>query len=305
MPLVTPLLADGRIDERAVGRIVDRVVEAGCHPFVLGTTGEGASVGVAMGETLVGQAVQCVAGRARVYAGISTNSLDFAAETGRRYHELGADVVVVHPPCYFEASGEGLREYFERLADRLSGPMLLYNIPLTTRLSIPLDVVEALSHHPNIVGLKDSEGDRDRLRAGLERWGGRDDFAHLVGAAQDGAFGVALGADGIVPGGANLTPSLHRRLYDAAMAGDSATAAELQETADRLDSLYFHDRPLVDAIAALKVLMAEAGLCEPHVLPPLTRLPAAEEARVREGWRAFSRELVPASSSGGGRRRDG
>jgi len=292
VPLLTPIRVDGRIDEAAAERLVDHVVGAGGHPFVLGTTGEGASVSREMGEVLLRRVVGHTAGRATVYAGVSTNALGNAVETGRRYLELGADAVVVHPPCYFEPGSEGLLAFYERLADALGGPMLIYNIPMTTRISIPLDVVETLSRHPNIVGLKDSEPDRERMREALDRFAGRDDFVVLVGASRDGAFGVARGATGTVPGGANLLPELYRRLHDAAASGDTDTAEELQRLADRLDAICFDGRSLGAGLAALKVIAAELGLCEPHMLPPLTRLPPAEEARLLAMWNKLERQVA-------------
>jgi dihydrodipicolinate synthase/N-acetylneuraminate lyase len=299
VPMVTPL-ADGKIDRGAAERIADRLIEGGCHPFVLGTTGEGASVGADEARALVSWVASHTAGRARVYAGISSNSLGGAIDLGRRFLDAGADAVVAHPPSYFRIRGEHMLRYFELLADALRGPLLLYNIPPTTHLSIPLEVVETLSHHPHIVGLKDSEGDRDRLREAAARWSARADFSHLVGSAPDSVLGLELGSDGIVPSAGNLIPLMYRRLYDAALAGSRDTAVRLQEITDDFAQLYT-ERPLVDSLAALKAIMAAWRLCGPEMLPPLARLAPEEEARINLLLSAWDRE----SLESGGRDADG
>jgi dihydrodipicolinate synthase/N-acetylneuraminate lyase len=302
VPMVTPL-ADGRIDRAAAERIAERLIDGGCHPFVLGTTGEGASVVADEAADLVHWVVRHTAGRARVYAGISCNSLRAAIDTGRRFLDAGADAVVCHPPSYFAIRGEHMLRYFELLADGLGGPLFLYNIPVTTNLSIPLDVVETLSHHPHIVGLKDSEGDRDRLREAVARWSARADFSHLVGSAPDSALGLELGSDGIVPSAGNLVPLLYSRLYGAALAGDTGTAARLQDLTEDLAALYTRDRALVDSLAALKAMMAAWDLCGPEMLPPLARLAPEEERRIRARMGEWDRESLESArvGAGGGR----
>jgi 4-hydroxy-tetrahydrodipicolinate synthase len=216
-----------------------------------------------------------------VYAGISTNVLDTAVDTARQYLDLGVDAVVAHAPSYFPITPDDMLGYFELLAERVAGPLILYNIPITTHLSIPLEVVETLSHHPNIVGLKDSEGGIARLEEGVRRWAHRADFSHLVGAAEQGAYGLELGSDGLVPSAGNLVPRMYRELYDAAVRGDREIAWRLQERTDALSAVYVTAPTLGQSLAALKVMAAVLGLCEPYMLPPLRRLPPEEEDAVR------------------------
>jgi dihydrodipicolinate synthase/N-acetylneuraminate lyase len=301
VPMVTPFTEEGRIDRAMVERITRHLVDGGCHPFVLGTTGEGASIPERGRAELLEWTVLAAGGRAMVYAGISTNVLEDAVEMARHYFELGAAAVVAHPPGYYPVTGDDMLRYFELLADRVGGPLVLYNIPVTTSLSIPLGVVEELSHHPNVVGLKDSESDLERLEEGISRWSGREDFAHLTGWAAQSAHGLELGSDGIVPSAANVVPRWYRALYDAALAGDPATARALQEATDDLSTLYVDDRTLGQSLAALKVMMAARGLCAPHMLPPLFRLPAGEEEAVRRRMARFDLDTPPGSGSPAGR----
>ena len=301
VPMATPFTESGRIDRATVERIANYLVEGGCHPFVLGTTGEGASIQERDRAELVQWTVEAVAGRAMVYAGISTNVLEDAAEMARHYLELGADAVVAHPPSYYPITGDDMLRYFELLADRTGGPLVIYNIPVTTNLSIPLDVVEALSHHPNVVGLKDSEGNLNRLEEAVSRWSRREDFAHLTGWAAQSAYGLRLGSDGIVPSAGNVVPKWYRALYDAAAAGDHATSYAIQKATDELSTLYVDHPTLGQSLAALKAMMAARGLCEPHMLPPLFRLLPRDEEAVRRRMARFDTERVPGRPSAAGR----
>ena len=301
VPMATPFTEQGRIDQERVERITAHLVEAGCHPFVLGTTGEGASVPERERMELVEWTVAAAGVKAMVYVGISSNVLDDAAEMARRYHDLGVDAVVTHPPSYYPLTGDDMRRYFALLADRVPGPLVLYNIPVTTNLSIPLEVVEELSHHPKVVGLKDSESNIERLEEAVSRWSARDDFSHLTGWAAQSAYGLQLGSDGIVPSAGNIVPHWYRSLYDAAVAGDAATAMALQHATDELSTLYVDHPTLGQSLAALKVMMSVRGLCEPHMLPPLFRLLPRDEEAVRRRMARFDTESLPSRPAPAGR----
>ena len=299
VPMATPFTEQGRIDQGTVERITAHLVEGGCHPFVLGTTGEGASIQERDRTAMVEWAVAAAEGKALVYAGISSNVLEDAVDMARRYHDLGVDAVVAHPPSYYPITGDDMRRYFALLADRVSGPLVLYNIPVTTNLSIPLEVVEELSHHPKVVGLKDSESDIERLEEGISRWSAREDFAHLTGWAAQSAYGLGLGSDGIVPSAGNIVPHWYRALYDAAVAGDTATAVAIQHATDDLSTLYVDHPTLGQSLAALKVMMSVRGLCEPHMLPPLFRLLPRDEEAVRRRMERFDTERLPTTGRPG------
>lgn len=96
-------------------------------------------------------------------------------------------------------------------------------------MSIPLDVVEKLSHRPNIVGVKDSEGKPERLEQAVGMFRDRTDFSHLTGNSSLSAKALLMGSDGIVPSGGNYIPQMYRVLYDAGIKGDAETANRLQQ----------------------------------------------------------------------------
>ena len=124
--------------------------------------------------------------------------------------------------------------YFMKLADGIAGPLMIYNMPKTTGLSLSIDVAEKLSVHQWIVGMKDSENTPGRLETAIERFSGRSDFSYVVGCASLSAKALALGAAGIVPSAANLQPRLYNRLFENARNGNVSAANKLQEQTDRV-----------------------------------------------------------------------
>ncbi len=288
VPMVTPITPGGDLDEPAVARIIDYLIKGGVHGiFVLGTTGEAALVPRPMRTRLVTIAVERAAGRVTTYAGICDNCLVHSIEAAEEYARLGIDALVAHLPSYYSLSPAEQEEYYITLASRIPRPLLVYNIPGTTHMSIPVDVVKRLSHHPNIVGLKDSERDAARLRAVLQSLGGRDDFAVLVGAAPLTVMGLAHGAVGTVPSGGNLVAGVWRALFDCAIRGDLDKAEEYQRQADAVAAMYQRAGSLGRQLSALKAAMGALSLCGPNVLPPLQPISPAEQEEVRQSFLAL------------------
>ena len=282
VPMVTPITSQGDLDEPAVRRVIDHLIEGGVSGiFVLGTTGEAASVPRTMRSRLVAIAVEHVGARAMTYAGIGDNCLAHSVDAAEQYFRLGIDAVVAHLPSYYALSPEEQSEYYAALVERIPGPLMLYNIPSTTHMSIPIKVVEKLSHHPRVVGLKDSENDVARLEAVMETLGGKSDFAIFVGVTALSARALSLGADGMVPSTGHLVPELCHRLYESGVQGDGTTAEEYQWQVDQVADIYRRNRPLGQSLAALKAAMGALGLCGPDVLPPLRPLDVAEQEAVR------------------------
>ena len=159
---------------------------------------------------------------------------------------------------------------------------MLYNILATTHMSIPVPVIKRLADHPNIVGLKDSERDLERMAQCIEIAKDRDDFAYFCGWAAQSAHSLELGGNGIVPSTGNYVPDMFRQLFDAAVAGDMNTANRLQDETNEIAKIYQKDRTLGQSLTALKVMMQTKGLCEPWMLMPLTRLSENEEKAIRD-----------------------
>lgn len=282
VPMVTPFTEDGGIDIPAAQKVTDHIVAGGGCPFILGTTGEGASVPDCDRPGFVEATVKQTAGRAVTYASIASNCFSNSVESAKKYFDVGIDAVVANLPSYYPLTAEHMLKYYEALAENVPGPLVVYNITITTHMSIPLDVIDKLSHHPRIVGLKDSEKNMERFEEALGMWKDREDFAHLCGSAVLSTKALLLGSDGIIPSTGNFVPKMYRQLYEAAVKGDEDTANRLQEETNELSRIYQKDRVLSQSLAALKVVMSELGLCGEAVLPPLCKVGAAERADIKE-----------------------
>ena len=277
VPMITPFTAQGTVDIPAIFRLIDHLVANGASPFVLGTTGESASISTEQKRTLVKAMIEANAKRSLTFAGISSNSYEISIMEAKHYFEEGVDIFVAHPPCYYPLSDQQILSYFEKLADDIPAPLVLYNMPVVTHCSISLTVIEELSQHTNIIGIKDSERDLGRLKKILDRWGNNPNFAHLVGWGAQMAFGLINGSSGIVPSSGNLIPRLYVELFQAARKKDQQETTHLQKLADQVSRIYQEGRNLGQSLAALKVMLSEKNLCQPYMLSPLDRLSASEE----------------------------
>jgi 4-hydroxy-tetrahydrodipicolinate synthase len=280
VPMMTPFTAQHTVDAAAVHTLVNHLIDHQTQPFILGTTGEAASIPFSERKRTVVETVKAVNKRTLLYAGIPGNSLADAVEEGKQYYDLGVDVLVATMPSYYPVAPDQMLRYFEALATQLPCPLIIYNIPATTHLSIPLAVIDQLSQHPNIVGLKDSEKGVERIAEATALWKNRSDFSYLLGWALMSRQAIEQGADGIVPSSGNLAPAVYRKLYDAAVSGDTAAAIQAQEKGDQVSALYQQNRILSHSLAAFKAMLAAYRLCGPDVLPPLYRLPATEEQQL-------------------------
>ncbi len=281
--MVTPITSTGQLDEPAVDRLVDFLLAGGVQGiFVLGTTGESMSVPRSFRQRLVERTVARVRRMAKVYAGISDSPPhDLAA--GNAYFHAGADAVVARPPVSFPT--EKLLPWFQSLLAGLEGPLLLYNMPSTTNVSIPLEVVAELVGHPKLAGMKDSENNPKRLEELLRRFGGHAGFSIFVGVGALMAQGLRLGAEGIVPSVGNLIPEVCHNLCACAETGDWAGLEVHAQRMNAVSRLYQNGRTLGQSLAALKAALACRGLCGPHVLPPLLPLPESDLKTLRQEMR--------------------
>ncbi|MDR3457416.1 MAG: dihydrodipicolinate synthase family protein [Verrucomicrobiae bacterium] len=281
VPMVTPITPQGTVDEPALKRLVDSLVAGRVEGiFVLGTTGEGAHVPRGQHLKLVELCVQRASRRALVFVGLGDVRL---AEMDRanEFFKVGADAVVAHPPISEKVVLEKLGGWYRTLLERLTGPLLVYNMPATTGVSIPLDAVESLLGHPRLAGIKDSENNPQRVEELLKRFGGKKDFSVFIGVGALMEKGLKLGADGIVPSVGNLIPEVCHQLCVAAQTADWHAAGTHYARMNAVAALYQKGRTLNESLAALKAAVHCRGLCAPAVLPPLHVLPKLEVEKIR------------------------
>lgn len=282
VPMVTPVTKEGNIDVAAVERIVTNFAKNNVSPLIMGTTGEGNSVSVRQGVEMISAAKRVANEGMVIYAGLAGNCISEQKEAAAKFVEAGADVIAATLPCYYALTPEQMYNYYKDMADTLTVPLMLYNITITTHMSIPMDVIERLSHHPNIVGLKDSENNVPRLEEALKLFADREDFAYFCGCAANSAVALKNGADGIVPSVGNYLPKIYSDLYEAGVKGDMEKAEELQQKTIEIGKINTTGLTLGESLAGLKVIMKEAGLCEPHMLPPLKELNEETVERIKK-----------------------
>ena len=294
VPAVTPLTDDLQLDGSAVEALFGMFSANGIHPFILGTTGEAASLPLALREDYVRAASEYRTSGMILYAGISSNvlqeSVDFAVFCARH----GVDVAVATVPSYYALTDDQTEQYFTALADAIPLPLIIYNIPATTQVSLSLEMLDRLSHHPNIVGVKDSERSDERMHRSLALWRDRIDFSYLLGWAARSADALAAGGDGIIPSTGNLVPKIYQRMLEYIASGDLMQAQSMQRLSDAYGALYQSGRTLGESLAALKSLMHHLGICEQMVMPPLTMLNADQ---INILTQQFDRMIIEQSTS--------
>jgi len=269
IPAVTPLTEKLQVDEAAVTKLFVLFYQHRISPFILGTTGESASLPLQLKKDYVLAAGKNKKMGSLLYAGIGSNvlaeSIDFAS-----YCSLHAvDVVVATLPSYYGLTEKQMLKYFTTLADSISLPLFIYNIPATTHMSIPLPVIDELSRHKNIAGIKDSERSEERMLRSVQLWKDRKDFHYILGWAAKSADALLNGADGLVPSTGNLYPEIYADMIKAFENGDKDKMYAMQKLSDDYGALYQANRTLGESLHALKLLMKGKGLCEEYVMPPL------------------------------------
>ncbi len=277
VPMVSPLTPSSTIDSESIEKLINHIISGGGKPFVLGTTGESPSLSKDVRNELVKISAKVINKREILFAGISNTCFSESLEDAENFAKFGADILVATPPSYFPLSSSMLINYFEKLADSISLPLMIYNMPSTTNISISIEVIEKLSQHSNIIGLKDSERDVERIRYFSEKWENSEDFVFLTGWAACSAWALEVGAAGIVPSTANLTPKLYKDLFDLSQKGEFEASQELQKLTDSISLLYQKDRILSESLSALKALLSLKGLCTLEVAMPFLRMEESQE----------------------------
>lgn len=284
VPMVTPLTANLEIDEAAVPRLFDSFYRHNIAPFILGTTGESASLSMLQRRALMACAGRYKKADTMLYVGIGSNVVSESIQLAAIAADNGADAVAATLPTYYALGEEEMRQYFLTLADACQLPLIIYNIPATTHMSIPLSLVDELSQHPNIIALKDSERSDERMQQALALWSGRPDFSYFIGWAARSAAVILGGGDGLIPSTGNLLPEIYAKMLAAANDGDKATVERMQLLSDRFGDLYQAGRRLGQSLCALKYLMKQEGLCESVVMPPLQSMNEAAAAELLQQY---------------------
>jgi 4-hydroxy-tetrahydrodipicolinate synthase len=287
VPAVTPVTVDYQLDEQAIEKIFQHFYINDAAPFILGTTGEAASFSTSFKKQYIKKAAAVKKPSSLLYVGISSNCLEESIDLANYAAEVGAEVVVSTIPSYYALTEKQIRNYFETLANQSPLPVIIYNIPATTHISLPLNILNDLSYHENIVAAKDSERSDERLAQSIALWKDRKDFSHFVGWAAKSADALLNGTDGIIPSTGNLVASIYKKMLDAVKAGDATTALAMQKWSDDLGAVYQAGKTLGESLWALKYLMQEEGLCADYMMPPLSAMHDEEKKLLLKNYRAI------------------
>lgn len=269
VPVITPLSANYKLDELAVENLFENFYRHEISPFILGTTGESASLTNEIKASYLKAAAKNKKSGSILYAGISSNVFSESVDFAKCCADHAVDAVAATLPSYYALGHFQMMRYFEELADAIPLPLIIYNIPVTTHMSIPLEVIEELSNHPNIVAVKDSERSEERLVKSLDLWRGRKDFGHFMGWAAKSAQALFGGSDGLIPSTGNLVPEIYSKMWKAFLGNNLKEAYAMQDLSDKYGALYQSDKSLGESLWALKVLMSGKNMCKSVVMPPL------------------------------------
>lgn len=277
--LVTPF-KDGTVDLPALRALIGHVLDNGVEGIVAcGTTGEAPTLTTAEWELVVETCVAESRGRP-VIAGTGSNDTGATVSKTRRARELGASAALVVSPYYNKPSPAGLVAHFTQVADGGGLPIVLYNVPGRTGSNVSPDVVEFLSRHPGIVGIKDAAGSMDQFGELLRRCG--PSFSVLSGEDSLSLALYALGGHGCITTVGNVAPGPMSRLYQAFREGHVEEAR----------TLHFKLLPLFKALfcevnpGPVKYALHRLGFARNELRLPLVPVTPESEERVSEALAA-------------------
>ena len=278
--LVTPMTASGAVDYAALARLVEFHVEAGTHGIVaVGTTGESPTLGMDEHIGVIAEVVRRVDGRVPVIGGTGANATAEAIELTQAAADAGVDACLLVTPYYNKPTQEGLYRHFLAVAQAVTIPQILYNVPGRTACDLRTQTVLRLAEVPNIVGLKDATGSLERGSELLAAC--PDDFWLFSGDDAIAAELMLQGYRGVISVTANVAPQAMAAMSEAAMAGrrDQTLALDAPLQALHRD-LFVEANPI-----PVKWALAEMELIEAGIRLPLTPLSAPHHAAVRAALR--------------------
>jgi 4-hydroxy-tetrahydrodipicolinate synthase len=292
VPMLTPFNANGEVDEKKSVDFIKFLLKNKTIPFVLGTSGEVYSIPVDERNKLIKILIENRQPGVPLIAGMGGLTYDDTIRLGNQYFDWGLDAVVLTLPGYFELTDDQAYRYFMELSRQLKGNVILYNIPVAVHNSISISVIEKLSIVDNIIGIKDSEFDEERMKESLHQWADRDDFLYLVGVMEFMYEGLKAGADGLVPSTANFVPGMFHNMFSYHLQGKYKEVEKIHLEANEILSIYKNGHTLGESIATLKYLASLEGLCNMSVLPPLTELSEQDKTKAREKWEKMKTNYI-------------
>lgn len=274
--MITPFHEDGSVNYEVLTELLERQIAAGTDGILtLGTTGEYSTMTHEEDAAVVAHTVKVVNGRVPVVVGSGSNCTATQIEKSIQYQDMGADALLLIAPYYNKANVEGMYQHFAQTADKVHIPCILYNVPGRTGCSIPVSVVERLSRHPNIVGIKEASGDMSYAMK----------IAHLVGpefALYSGNDDItvplmSIGGSGVISVYANVMPGMCHQIVADYLGGNQKRAvANHLKYLEVMNDLFLEVNPI-----PVKTAMNMMGLGVGPMRLPLCEMGEDHAAQLR------------------------
>lgn len=266
-PVATPLLPDGTIDHASLERLVERLIADGVGGlFALGSTGETAYFTDDQRVELLTTIVRANAGRVPVIAGAIELTAPRIIQTARRLVAAGAQAIVTTAPLYTLNSAVEVADHFRTIAAAIDAPLWAYDVPVRVHSKLGVDLLVQLGTEGVIHGVKDSSGDDVSFRRLIAANEAAGRPLQLLTGHEVVVDAMALaGADGVVPGLANVEAAGYVRLWDAAQNGDWTAARTEQERINRIFDIVFQPAGLsgdATGVGAFKAAMHARGIID-------------------------------------------
>lgn len=282
-PAVTAMDENGHIDMEANKRVYDFLIEKGMDGILLlGSIGEFFAIPPEEKKQLIREAVAYIDHRVTVYVGTNEMNLEACVELSNYALDQGADGAMVISPYYFNLPDSAILNFYDTLAERVHGPVLLYNFPDRTGYDLRPDLVyQLVSRHKNIVGIKDTVGTMGHTRALIQKL--KKEYPQFViYSGFDEFFGhnVLCGGDGCIAGLSNFAPEVAAGYAERAREDDLAGMREYQQKVDALMAIY---DVAPQFIPVIKKAMELRGMgVGPYCAPPVLPATQEETEKIRE-----------------------
>lgn len=288
--LVTPFLPDGSLDLKAYERLIDAQLQSGVHGVVpVGTTGESPTLSAEEKLLLIRTAAAKCRGRALVIAGTGSNDTLKTIKDSKAASEAGADAVLVVTPYYNKPSQAGLDAHFRAIADESPVPVILYNVPGRTGVSLAAATVAKLSTHPKIVGIKEATGNLTLLteirQAVANQANRKKDKPFYSLSGDDVTFWpfMASGGDGVISVSSNVLPVCMRMMFEDWNEGRIGTGLALHEKLCHFfNTLFIESNPV-----PVKQVLGWQGRMNANVRLPLVGLHPESAEKLKRSWEAL------------------
>lgn len=274
--LVTPMNGEGKIDYPALEGLLEFQIGQGADALVvMGTTGEASTLSHQEKTELAEFVIRRVNRRLPVILGTGSNDTQKAVRLSREAEQAGADGLLLVTPYYNKTSQEGLYRHFETIADQVSIPMILYNVPTRTGVNLCPQTCRRLAEHPNICGLKEASGNISQVAKMAAMCG--DELAVYSGNDDQILPVLALGGQGVISVLGNIMPKETAKLCRLYFEGKVKESTALQLKLLELMNAMFWDVNPIPVKAALEIM----GLCRENCRLPLVPLDAERKRELK------------------------